>query len=70
MILDSSAIIAVLRAEREAPDFANAIQAAGKCRVSAVNYVETAIIIDGGGDAVASRRFDDFFARPRLRSKR
>jgi ribonuclease VapC len=61
MILDSSAIIAILRAEPEARAFGAAILSAMSRRVSAVNYVEAAIIIDRGGDAVASRKFDDFF---------
>lgn len=29
-------------------------------RVSAVNYVEAAIVIDASDDPIASRRFDDF----------
>ncbi len=61
MILDSSAVIAILRAEPEAPDFAKAIISADGRRVSAVSYVEAAVVIDRGRDAVASRRFDDFF---------
>jgi len=60
MILDSSAIIAILRAEPEAPDFARAIISAERRRVSAVSYVEAAVIIDSGKNAVASRRFDGF----------
>ena len=70
MIVDSSAIVAVLRAEREAADFAKAIESACQsftgCRVSAVSYVEAAIVIDGGRDVVASRRFDDFFRASRI----
>jgi ribonuclease VapC len=66
VILDSSAIIAVLRNEPEAFDFAKAIESAAKRRVSAVNYVESAIVIDGGKDAIASRRFDDFFRVARI----
>ncbi|HET9406891.1 MAG TPA: type II toxin-antitoxin system VapC family toxin [Candidatus Sulfotelmatobacter sp.] len=61
MILDSSAIVAVLRAEPEASAFATAIASVGSRRISAVSYVEAAIVIDRGGDAIASRRFDDFF---------
>ena len=60
MIVDSSAIVAVLRAEPEAAGFAQAI-AASKCRISAVSYVEAAVVIDCAADAIASRRFDDFF---------
>ncbi|HVI07141.1 MAG TPA: type II toxin-antitoxin system VapC family toxin [Candidatus Binatia bacterium] len=66
MILDSSAIVAVLRTEPEASAFLTMIASADKCRVSAVSYVEAAIIIDRGGDAIASRRFDDFFRVARI----
>ena len=66
MILDSSAIVAILRAESEAPQFAKAIVSAGTCRVSAVSYVEAAIVIDSGRDAIASHRFDDFFRASRI----
>ena len=59
MILDTSAIIAILRAEPEAERFAQAIEDANDCRISAVNYVEAAAVIDGSRDPVASRRFDD-----------
>lgn len=61
MILDSSAIVAVLRAEPEASAFAKTIACSGRCYVSPVSYVEAAVVIDRGGDAIASRRFDDFF---------
>lgn len=67
MILDSSAIVAVLRAEPEAPDFAKAIESAKQRHISAVSYVEAAIVIDSGRDAVASRRFDDFFRASRIK---
>ena len=59
MILDTSAIIAILRNEPEATDFAEAIEKANRRRVSAVNYVEAAAVIDGSRDPIASRRFDD-----------
>jgi ribonuclease VapC len=61
MIVDSSAVVAVLRAEPEASDFAVAIDSAERRRISAVSYVEAAIVIDSSRDAIASRRFDDFF---------
>src|ERR1700739_1604295 len=59
MILDTSAIIAILRAEPEAPAFAHAIETATHRRISAVNYVEAAVVIDARRDPIASRRFDD-----------
>jgi ribonuclease VapC len=66
MILDSSAIVAVLRAEPDAAKFARALESAPIRRVSAVSYVESAAVIDRGGDAIASRRFDDFFRASRV----
>jgi ribonuclease VapC len=59
MILDSSAVIAILRDEPEAKRFAKSIQDASHRRISAVNYVETAAVIDSSRDPVASRQFDD-----------
>ena len=61
MIIDTSAIIAILRDEQEAAFFARAITDDSNRRVSAVNYVEAAVIIDASGDPIASRRVDDFF---------
>jgi len=61
MIIDSSAIIAILRDEPDARSFASAIAAAKPRRISAVNYVEAAVVIDGSRDPVATRRFDDLF---------
>jgi ribonuclease VapC len=61
VIVDTSAIVAILRAEPDAHSLANAIAGASSRRVSAVNYVEAAAVIDGGRSPVASRRFDDFF---------
>ena len=66
MILDTSAIIAILRNEREAAQFAKAIEEAGHCRISAVSYVEGAAVIDGSRDPVASRRYDDLLREARV----
>lgn len=59
MIVDSSALLAILRAEPEAQACASTIAAAPVRRISAANYVETAIVIDASRDPIASRRFDD-----------
>jgi ribonuclease VapC len=59
MILDTSAVIAILRSEPEAEEIALAIEQATHRRISAVNYVEAAALIDGSHDPIASRRFDD-----------
>jgi ribonuclease VapC len=61
MIIDTSALIAILRDEPDAPACARAIESTASRRVSAANYVEAAAIIDGSRDPVASRRFDELF---------
>jgi ribonuclease VapC len=66
MILDSSVIVAVLRAEPEARDFSRAIASAAQCRISAANYLEAAVVIDSSRSAISSRRFDDFFRASRI----
>lgn len=58
MIIDSSAVIAILRNEPDAPVFA--IAEAVSRRLSAVSFVESAAVIDASRDPIASRRFDDF----------
>jgi ribonuclease VapC len=60
VIIDTSAIIAVLRDERDAVFFARAIADATTRRISAVNFVESAVVIDASRDPIATRRFDDF----------
>ena len=59
MIIDTSAIIAILRDEAGANDCALAIEKTRSRRISAANFVETALVIDGSRDPIASRRFDD-----------
>ena len=59
MIIDTSALIAILRDEPEAAACARAIEAASRRLVSAANFLEAATVIDGNRDPLASRRFDD-----------
>jgi ribonuclease VapC len=66
MIIDTSAIIAILRNEPEAAFCARAIADASTCRISAVNYVEAAAVIDASRDPIASRRVDDFFKTAKI----
>ena len=54
MIIDTSALIAILRDEPEAAAYAKAIETAISRRMSAANFVEAAIVIDGSRDPVAS----------------
>src|SRR5262245_19435854 len=60
MILDASAITAILRHDSEAMSCAQAISDAMSRCVSAVNFVESAVVIDASRDPIATRRFDDF----------
>ena len=59
MIIDTSALIAILRAEQDAAEMADAIERAQSRRISAANWLETAVVIDASRDPVASRRFDE-----------
>jgi ribonuclease VapC len=59
VIVDTSALVAILRAEPEAATYADAIENAATRRISATNFVEAAVVIDGSRDPIASRRFDD-----------
>jgi ribonuclease VapC len=60
VIVDTSAVLAILRDEPEAAAFARAIEAARQRRMSAANFLEASIVVDGSRDPIASRRFDDF----------
>ena len=62
MIIDTSAIVAILRGEDEARRFAEAIEAASVRRISAATYVEIGAVIDGARDPVASRLVDELLA--------
>ena len=66
MIIDTSALIAILRDEPDASAYAAAIEAAAHRRMSAANLLEAAIVIDGSRDPVASRRFDDLVTEAQL----
>jgi ribonuclease VapC len=60
MIVDASAVLAILLHEEDAASFARAIETADVLRMSVVNYVEAAVRIDGFKSDESSRDFDDF----------
>jgi ribonuclease VapC len=66
-VIDSSAIIAVLRQEPDADVYLDTIDVAGTLRMSAANYLEAAIVVDSARDPVASRRFDQFVTEAGVR---
>lgn len=66
MIVDTSAILAILFAEDDAPFHAQQIERATVCRISAANWLEAAIRIDLGGTPVAAGAFGDFMRESRI----
>ena len=60
MIIDTSALLSILRSEPTAPAHAQAIENAATRRISAGSFLEAAIVIDASGDPIASRRLDEF----------
>jgi ribonuclease VapC len=66
MIIDASAMIAILRDEPEAAGCARAIEGASSRRISAANFLETAIVIDASRDPIASRRLDDLLREAQI----
>ena len=60
MILDTSAIVAILQFEPEAAAFARAVENNRPVRISAANWLEAAVVVDGNRSPALSRRFDDF----------
>jgi ribonuclease VapC len=66
VIVDASALVALVRDEPDAPAYAAALEAAAMSRVSAANYFEAAIVIDGSRNATLSRRLDDVITQARI----
>ena len=62
MIIDSSALIAIVRREPDAPVYAHALATAAELRISAATFVEAGIVADGGRDPVAMRLYDNLIA--------
>ena len=61
MILDSSAIVAILRNEADGPIFSQVIEDNPVRRISAANYLEVCIVIASGRNPTVGRRVDEFF---------
>lgn len=61
MIVDSSAVLAILLGTPEAPALLDALVAAEHPRMSVANWLEVAMLIEERGGRLASLRFDEFF---------
>jgi ribonuclease VapC len=59
VIVDTSAVLAVLLGEPERDACVGALVAAGRSRISAAGYLELGIAVDGRRQPVLSRRLDD-----------
>lgn len=60
MIVDSSALLAVLNRELDPEPYETAILTAPRCRVSVANLLETSIVVEGRGGADAGHALDEF----------
>ena len=67
MILDTSALVAILRDEPDAAMYARAIAQSNVRRLSTANFVEAAAVMDGSRDPIASRRFDELLREAEVR---
>ncbi len=63
MIVDTSALLAVLFNEPDAPLYAKALAEAETCRMSAANFVEAAIVVEAQTSHAGVSQFDAFFRR-------
>jgi ribonuclease VapC len=66
VIVDTSAVLAVLFGEEDAPAFAEAIAGSEVCRMSAANLLEAGINIDSQAGPAAGRQLDLFVQRADL----
>lgn len=66
MILDSSALVAVLAGEPERSQFIEAISRAPVCRISAATYVEISIVLEAQHGSEVLRQFDALMHRAQV----
>jgi ribonuclease VapC len=70
MIVDTSAVIAVLKEESDAPRFLRVLtMSAEPKRISAANYLEAAIVVDANRNPLLSRRLDDLIVQTEIRGE-
>ncbi|BDZ64123.1 type II toxin-antitoxin system VapC family toxin [Agromyces mangrovi Wang et al. 2018] len=62
MIVDTSAIIAILRDEPAAPACVAALASSTSTSMSAGTFIEASVVIDSNRDPVLSARFDELVA--------
>jgi ribonuclease VapC len=62
VIVDSSAVLAVIFGEADAARFADALACAEACRMAAPVWFEASMVVEGRGGLAAVQRLDDFMA--------
>jgi ribonuclease VapC len=66
MVIDTSAIVAILLAEDDAPSFTKLIEDADHCVLSAVSCVEASIVLQRPNRTYALQRLDALLAAGRI----
>lgn len=61
MIVDTSALLAVLFGEKDAENYARAISETDVCRISAATFVEVSVVVESQTGDAGSRQWDLFF---------
>ena len=66
MILDTSALAAIFFGEPELELYIQVIHDAERCRISAANFVELSMVVEGQIGPEAGRQCDVFFRRAEI----
>ncbi len=66
MIVDSSALVAILKREPERAIFSALLESTQDVKISAATYFETSIVIDSLRQPATSRMLDDVIERSRI----
>ncbi len=61
MIIDTSALLAILFGEQDAEAYARAISEAEVCSISAATFVEVSVVVESQTGDAGSRQWDSFF---------
>jgi ribonuclease VapC len=67
MIVDTSALLALILNEPDSPRFISAIESAATRRMSAASYLEAAIYVDRNGDEIGRAMLDTLLAKFSIR---
>ena len=68
MIVDTSAVLAILFSETDANRYAGIIMAAWPCRMSVANVLEACIVVESRGGMMAGRELDMLLAGAEIES--